>query len=316
MPEVQTLSSRKVEVARHAGFCFGVKRAIRMVEGALASGTGPVTSLGPVIHNPQVVRSLEERGLRRAANLDEVVDGVVVVRSHGAPPHVHAELQQRGLAVVDATCPFVKKMHRQARRLFKRGYRVVIVGDRNHSEITSLTEDPSFECLVAAGPADLFGVKISGRVGLAAQTTQTQENFQAVADYLLPKALELRIFNTICDSTATRQAEARELARRSEVMVVIGGRNSANTRRLAEICKETGTRTIWIETADELSPELLGDAESIGLTAGASTPQWIITDVIRHLQSLPPGGAAAGSPLPHREESHTTGGSTEHVRRN
>jgi 4-hydroxy-3-methylbut-2-enyl diphosphate reductase len=316
MPEVQTLSARKVEVARHAGFCFGVKRAIRMVEGALASGTGPVTSLGPVIHNPQVVRSLEEQGLRRAASLAEVADGVVVVRSHGAPPHVHAELQQRGLAVVDATCPFVKKMHRQARRLFKMGYRVVIVGDRNHSEITSLTEDPAFECLVAAGPADLDGVKISGRVGLAAQTTQTQENFQAVADYLLPKVLELRIFNTICDSTATRQTEARELARRSEAMVVIGGRNSANTRRLAEICKETGTRTIWVETADELSPELLGDAERIGLTAGASTPQWIITAVIRRLQSLPPGGTDVGAHLPHREESHTTGGSTEHVRRN
>jgi 4-hydroxy-3-methylbut-2-enyl diphosphate reductase len=316
MPEVQTLSVRKVEVARHAGFCFGVKRAIRMVEGALASGTGPVTSLGPVIHNPQVVRSLEERGLRRAASLAEVETGVVVVRSHGAPPHVHAELQERGLAVVDATCPFVKKMHRQARRLFKKGYRVVIVGDRNHSEITSLTEDPGFECLVAAGPADLEGVKISGRVGLAAQTTQTQENFLAVADYLLPKVLELRIFNTICDSTTTRQTEARELARRSEVMVVIGGRNSANTRRLAEICKETGTRTIWVETADELSPGLIGEAERIGLTAGASTPQWIITAVIRRLQSLAPWGTDAGAYLPHGEESHTTGGSTEHVRRN
>ena len=316
MPEVQTLSSRKVEVARNAGFCFGVKRAIRMVEGALASGSGPVTSLGPVIHNPQVVRSLEEQGLRRASSLAEIEYGVVVVRSHGAPPHVHAELRLRGLAVVDATCPFVKKMHRQARRLYKKGYRVVIVGDRNHSEITSLTEDPAFECLVAAGPADLDGVEIRGRVGLAAQTTQTQENFQAVADYLLPQVLELRIFNTICDSTTTRQTEARELARRSEVMVVIGGRNSANTRRLAEICRETGTRTIWVETADELSPELLGDAGHIGLTAGASTPQWIITDVIRRLQSLPQGDADAGTHLPHGEESHTTGGSTEHVRRN
>ena len=159
-------------------------------------------------------------------------------------------------------------------------------------------------------------MKISGRVGLAAQTTQTQENFQAVADYLLPKALELRIFNTICDSTATRQTEARELARRSEAMVVIGGRNSANTRRLAEICRETGTLTIWVETADELSPELLGDATRIGLTAGASTPQWIITAVIRRLQSLPPGGTATGANLPLGEASHTTGGSTEHVRRN
>jgi len=316
MAKVRTQFARQVEVARHAGFCFGVKRAIRMVGEALASGQGPVTSLGPVIHNPQVVRSLEEQGLRRAASIAEVAEGVVVVRSHGAPPHVHAELRERGLAVVDATCPFVKKMHRQARRLFRMGYQVVIVGDRNHSEITSLTEDPSFECLVAAGPADLDGVKLAGRIGLAAQTTQTQENFQAVANRILPNVLELRIFNTICDSTTTRQTEARELASRVEVMVVIGGRNSANTRRLAEICRETGTRTIWVETAGELSPELLGDAERIGLTAGASTPQWIITDVIRRLQSLPAGDLATGHTSPSGEESHTTGGSTEHVRRN
>jgi (E)-4-hydroxy-3-methyl-but-2-enyl pyrophosphate reductase len=308
MAEVQTQSARQVEVARHAGFCFGVKRAIRMVGEALASGQGPVTSLGPVIHNPQVVRSLEEQGLRRAASLAEIPEGVVVIRSHGAPPHVHAELQERGLAVVDATCPFVKKMHRQARRLFQMGYRVVIVGDRNHSEITSLTEDPAFECLVAASPADLDGVKISGRVGLAAQTTQTRENFQAVADYLLPKVLELRIFNTICDSTTTRQTEARDLASRVEVMVVIGGRNSANTRRLAEICRATGTRTIWVETAGELSADLLGDAVRIGLTAGASTPQWIITDVIRSLQSLPAGDRTPGHTSP-------PGGGISHHRR-
>jgi small subunit ribosomal protein S1 len=308
MAEVQTQSAREVEVARHAGFCFGVKRAIRMVEEALASGKGPVTSLGPVIHNPQVVQSLEERGLRRAGSLDEVSEGVVVVRSHGAPPRVHAELQRRGLAVVDATCPFVKKMHRQARRLFQRGYRVVIVGDRNHSEITSLTDDPSFACLVVAGPADLDGAPIAGRVGLTAQTTQTQENFQAVADSLLPNVPELRIFNTICDSTTTRQTEARELARRVEAMVVIGGRNSANTRRLAEICRGTGTRTIWVETAGELSAELIADARRIGLTAGASTPQWIITDVIRRLTSLQPEEPGAGPHLP-------PGGGIPHHRR-
>jgi 4-hydroxy-3-methylbut-2-enyl diphosphate reductase len=308
MAQVQTRSAREVEVARHAGFCFGVKRAIRMVEQALAAGNGPVTSLGPVIHNPQVVRSLEERGLRRAAQLDEIGEGVVVVRSHGAPPRVHAELERRGLAVVDATCPFVKKMHRQARRLFKKGYHVVIVGDRNHSEITSLTDDPAFACLVVAGPADLEGLTIAGRVGLIAQTTQTQENFQAVADRLLPNVPELRIFNTICDSTTTRQTEARELARRVDAMVVIGGRNSANTRRLAEICRETGTRTIWVETAGELTAELLGDAGSIGLTAGASTPQWIITDVIRRLQSLPAEDADAGTHLP-------PGGGIPHHRR-
>jgi 4-hydroxy-3-methylbut-2-enyl diphosphate reductase len=300
MAQVQVGAARSVEVARHAGFCFGVRRAIRLVEEALASGRGPVTSLGPVIHNPQVVRALEEQGLRRAADVGEIAEGTVVIRSHGAPPRVHAELAARGLGVVDATCPFVKKLHRHARRLHQEGYRVVIVGDRSHSEITSLTDDPAFEGLVVAGPADLDGVKISGRYGLTAQTTQTHENLQAVATHILPQVLELRVFNTICDSTATRQTEARELAARVDVMVVIGGRNSANTRRLAEICQETGTRTVWVETADELSPELVGDAAHVGLTAGASTPEWIITEVIRRLEALPAGAAGAGTDLPSR----------------
>ncbi len=290
----------EVEVARHAGFCFGVKRAIRLVEEALAAGGSPVTSLGPVIHNPQVVASLERQGLRQAANLDEIPAGVVVIRSHGAPPRVHAEIEARGLRVVDATCPFVKKMHRQARKLFHDGYRVVIVGERNHSEITSLTEDPHFQGLVVAGPAELDGLRITGRVGLTAQTTQTHENFQAVANRLLPRVLELRIFNTICDSTATRQTEARELARRVDTMVVIGGRNSANTRRLAEICRETGTRTLWVETAAELSPELFAEPGRVGLTAGASTPEWLITDVIRSIEALRMEGAGAGADLPSR----------------
>ncbi|HWR97668.1 MAG TPA: 4-hydroxy-3-methylbut-2-enyl diphosphate reductase [Candidatus Methanoperedens sp.] len=298
MTQAQVGEVRRVEVARHAGFCFGVRRAIRLVEEALASGRGPVTSLGPVIHNPQVVRALEERGLRRAAEPGEIAGGTVVIRSHGAPPRVHAALAARGLRVVDATCPFVKKLHRQARRLRHEGYRVVIVGDRTHSEITSLTEDPDFQGLVVAGPEELDGVRIAGRYGLTAQTTQTHENFQAVAARILPQVLELRIFNTICDSTATRQTEARALASRADAMVVIGGRNSANTRRLAEICRETGTRTVWVETADELSPELVGDAARIGLTAGASTPEWIITEVIRRLESLPAGDAGAGTHLP------------------
>jgi len=294
----QVQDARQVEIARHAGFCFGVKRAIRMVGEALAAGKGTVYSLGPVIHNPQVVRSLEEQGLRTVGSLDEVPGGVVVIRSHGAPPHVYRALEERGLEVVDATCPFVKKMHFQAHQLFQEGYRVIIVGDRNHSEITSLTEDPEVKGLVVSGPAELDGVKVAGRVGIISQTTQTLGNFQAVVDRVLPKVLELRIFNTICDSTATRQIEAHELASRVDAMVVIGGRNSANTRRLAEICRETGTRTVWVETADELTPGLLGGGARIGLTAGASTPEWIITDVIARIESLPAEGSAPESDLP------------------
>jgi 4-hydroxy-3-methylbut-2-enyl diphosphate reductase len=312
MMEKGSVPERVVSTARHAGFCFGVKRAIRMVEKALGE-TGPVSSLGPVIHNPQVIRSLEEQGLRTVHGLDEVATGVVIIRSHGAPPYVYRTLEQRGLAFVDATCPFVKKMHAQARQLYREGYRVIIVGDRNHSEITSLTDDEHFEGIVVSCPEELEGLELGGRVGLISQTTQAIENFRAVADRILPQAAELRVLNTICDSTSTRQTEARELASRVDVMVVIGGRNSANTRRLTEICQETGTRTIWVETAGELTPELLGGAARVGVTAGASTPDWIIAEVIRRLATLPGGGQDAETIPSLRGGIPERGGSTQHA---
>jgi 4-hydroxy-3-methylbut-2-enyl diphosphate reductase len=274
-----------VRIAEKAGFCFGVSRAIGMVEKAL-SGERPVYSLGPVIHNPQVIGRLRERGLQVVDNLEDAKDGVVVVRSHGAPLHTYQAVEERGFSIIDATCPFVKKMHHQARGLIREGYQLIIVGDGNHSEITSLTDDPGFRGIVVSRASELDGVKLSRRIGLISQTTQPMENFREVANRLLPVAGELKILNTICDSTITRQAEAREIAARVKTMVVIGGRNSANTRRLVEICQESGTRTVWVETAAEIDPEMFRDIESIGLTSGASTPEWIIKEVSDRLVSL------------------------------
>lgn len=287
----------EVIIAKKAGFCFGVRRAIQMVEDAIAGET-PVYSLGPVIHNPQVMRQLKENGLREEEDLGAINEGVVIVRSHGVPPHIYREIEEKGLTVVDTTCPFVKKMHRKARSLFQEGYQLIIVGDRHHPEITSLTDDPHFQALVISQASELDGVKLTKKLGLISQTTQPTENFNEVAGRLLPEASELKIFNTICDSTITRQLEAREIAAQVETMIIIGGRNSANTHRLAKICQESGTRTFWVETASELQPQMVDGLESVGLTAGASTPKWIINEVVKRLNVLTSKSTREGITLP------------------
>lgn len=286
-----------IRIAKNAGFCFGVRRAIGMVEEALC-GERPVYSLGPVIHNPQVISQLRARGLRLVDRLDEVREGVIVIQSHGTPLHTYRSLEERGLSFVDTTCPFVKKMHHQARSLMKDGYQLIIAGDANHSEITSLTDDPHFSGIVISRSTDLDGVKLSSRVGMISQTTQTIENFCAVSNRLLPHVNELKIFNTICDATITRQTEARRIAAGVEAMVVIGGRNSANTQRLVEICQESGCRTFWVETADELEPKMFEELETIGLTSGASTPEWTIKEVISRLESIKVKSSVTGHTLP------------------
>jgi 4-hydroxy-3-methylbut-2-enyl diphosphate reductase len=236
-------------------------------------------------------------GLRLVDNLESLTDGIVVIRSHGAPLSTYRFLEKRGLCVVDATCPFVKKMHHQARTLQEDGYQLIIVGDSHHSEITSLTDSPDFSGVVVGSASELDHVKLSPKIGLISQTTQPMENLGAVAERLLPSARELKILNTICSFTITRQAEAREIAAGVQAMIVIGGRNSANTRRLVEICREASSRTFWVETAMEIEPESLRGLERIGLTAGASTPEWIIEEVVARIDALG-NSTVTSSPLP------------------
>ena len=273
-----------------------------MVEKALA-GTSTVYSLGPVIHNPQVIKNLKGMGLKVVERLEDIDGGVVIIRSHGAPPHTYSEIEHRGLTPVDTTCPFVKKMHRQARTLVEEGYQLVIVGDSNHSEITSLTDDPHFHGLVVNSASELEGMDMRKRIGLISQTTQPMNNFNEVANRLLSGALELKIFNTICDSTVTRQVEASEIASRVEAMIVIGGCNSANTRRLVEICQHSGHPTHWVETAAEIEPSMIDGIESVGITAGASTPEWLIKEVVSRLESISSGNSYACSTLPYGRHS-------------
>jgi (E)-4-hydroxy-3-methyl-but-2-enyl pyrophosphate reductase len=278
----------KIIRAGKAGFCFGVERAVSMAQEAIATANGPVRSLGPIIHNPQVVRELEEKGLEVVSSLDDVERGTVIIRSHGAPASVYLAAEERGLTLLDATCPFVKKMHEKARRLAADGYQVVLFGEREHPEIASLLDDPGFEPIVTSSPEELAGTRHGKKVGLISQTTQSLDLFTAAAAAILPTVSELRVYNTICDSTRFRQEESLEIAGRVDLMIVIGGRNSANTHRLHDLCL-TKTPAHLVEVPEELDPAWFTGIGSVGVTAGASTPRWLIDNVIDRIKSLNSG---------------------------
>ena len=262
----------RIVVAEHAGVCYGVERALEMAEEAGATAEQPVRTLGSLIHNPIVVRELEERGVGKVEDLDEVEGGTVIIRAHGVPPQVEDEARARGLDVVDATCPYVKKVHAAAERLVREGYRVVVVGEAGHPEVEGILGHCGEGALVAQEPADLEGADIRGRVGVVVQTTQTERALAAIVDTLLSRATEVRVMNTICKATQERQEAASELAGRADVMLVVGGRNSGNTRRLAQICRERCPATHHIEDASEVEAAWFEGAGLIGVTAGASTP--------------------------------------------
>jgi len=263
----------EIVVARYAGYCYGVERALRTTEDALDGAAGPVASLGPIIHNPTVVHQLEERGVRVVDDVEQATGGTLIVRTHGVAPGVVQRARERELAVVDATCPFVAVAQRKAANLHQAGYAVVILGERDHPEVAGLEGFAGEGAVVVEDAAELPLDQLRGkRVGLVVQTTQTRANLAAVTSALAPVAREMLVYNTICDATEKRQSAACELAADVDVVVVVGGRNSANTARLAQLCRAIEGHTYHIESAAELEPAWFTGASRIGVTAGASTP--------------------------------------------
>ncbi|MBI5231383.1 MAG: 4-hydroxy-3-methylbut-2-enyl diphosphate reductase [Coriobacteriales bacterium] len=275
----------RVEVAKYAGVCYGVERALELAAEAASSGV-EVHTLGPLIHNPQAVEDLKQSGVVVAACLDEVDDGTLVIRSHGVDPAIIESAAEKGLHVVDATCPHVSKAHEAAEELKKGGYAVVIVGEADHPEVEGIMAHAGGEALVIESAAELPERLPSRRVGVVVQTTQSARRFREVVDALVPKTNELRVFNTICSATGKRQQSAEELAGSVDVMVVVGGHNSGNTTRLAEICRGVNPRTHHVETAAELDPTWFEGAEVVGVTAGASTPDAQMAGVIHAIESM------------------------------
>lgn len=276
----------RVIVADQAGVCFGVKRALDLVEAEAGKGER-LSTLGPLIHNPQVVHRLEEQGVRVVREVCEAEGGAIVMPSHGVPKSVQLMACELGLRVIDATCPFVANVHKVVRRLASNGYMVVVVGDAGHSEVKAILSAAGEEAIVISSADQVDRHEWSGKkIGIVSQTTQTPERFGEIVGLIAMRAKEVVAHNTICYATHDRQSAARELAPQVEAMFVVGGRNSANTNRLAEICQEAGVPTYHIETADEIDESALKGLEIVGLTAGASTPGWIIDEVKTRLEGL------------------------------
>ncbi len=277
----------EIIIARSAGFCFGVRRAINLAQECAGRSGSDIYTIGPIIHNPQVVSRLEKSNIIAKKDVEGIEDGTVIIRSHGVAQDVSDLAKRKGLNIVDATCPFVKKAQEIVGILSNKGYFVVVVGEKEHPEVKGII---SYSCgsevMVAGSVEDVLAVPVKKRIGIVAQTTQSVSKLKDVAAVCLEKASEVRIFNTICSATAVRQDESSDLAREVDCLIVVGGRNSANTNRLAEICRSIQPQTYHVEVADEIRGEWFKGVSRVGVTAGASTPEWIISDVVEQIRTM------------------------------
>ena len=273
----------EVILADYLGFCYGVKRAVTIAqENASADGTS--STLGPIIHNPQVVERLKTEGVGTVDALAEMDRGTVIIRSHGVGPEIYEEAEQRGLNLVDATCPHVKKAQLSAKKLADSGRKVVIVGEKKHPEVRSIFEWSGGQAVVIETEEEADALDPCAKLGVVCQTTFSGDKFKSIVMHLLEKSRDVHIQRTICTATDQRQKAALDLAAQVDMMLVIGGKNSANTTRLAQICAEK-CLTYHIETAEELQDEWFDKIEKIGITAGASTPDWIIKELYKKCQN-------------------------------
>ncbi len=279
----------EVRLATSRGFCFGVEDAIELAEAAVADhGAGRVVALGPVIHNKQVVGRLEQAGLDQSGDL-ETIDStkVVLVRSHGATPETMQRIQNRGLTVVDATCVLVKRAQSVVKQLYDEGYHVVMIGDPNHPEVKGVIGYAPVVTVIDDDSNLEESLPFKERLGIVAQTTHSPEHVaKVIAKILVRPYREVKIVNTLCLEVTRRQEAAIALCGEVDVMFVLGGFHSANTREMARLCREAGTETYHIETWEQFTPDMVNGKRVAGVTAGASTPEWVIAEFARNLESI------------------------------
>jgi small subunit ribosomal protein S1 len=276
----------KIIAAEHRGFCYGVKRAVAMAQECVGM-EGEIHTLGPIIHNPQVVKNLSDQGIEVVNDLSSVTNNsTVIIRSHGVGPEIYEFAQGKSLKIVDATCPHVKKAQQAAHELFQVGYTVIIIGEKHHPEVKSIVEWSSNKAIVIESVAEARNLPIVSKLGVVVQTTFAGEIFQEIASVLETKCQEIKICRTICTATDLRQQSALDLASKVNIMLVVGGKNSANTTRLAQLCRDVGNLVYHIETAQELQIENFYGVEAVGITAGASTPDFLIEEVFQKMQEF------------------------------
>ena len=275
----------KIELASSYGFCFGVKRAIRIAEEHKGSKT-----YGPLIHNKDEINRLKEGfNIGLAESLDDIdADDSVVIRTHGIPKHELAVLNTQNNKVIDATCPYVTTPQQIVEKMSEEGYSIVIFGDKNHPEIkgvVSYAVNPN-DAFIVLEADELEDLPLSSKVALVSQTTRKPEDFLKIVNALILTRKEVRVFNTICNATFENQDAAAELAKRADVMIVIGGKHSSNTKQLHSICKRDCKDSYLIENEQELDPSWFEGKELCGISAGASTPDWVVQNVINKIESM------------------------------
>ncbi len=276
----------KVILAKHAGFCMGVRRAVEATLQLVETRQVPIATFGPLIHNPQVLEMLAEKGVQVLEEVPADTKATVVIRAHGVPPARKRSLEESGVVVEDATCPRVVKVQAIIDKYRRQGYTTVIIGDRDHAEVEGLMGHAGKVGLVVSRMEDLDDLELSIPYIVVSQTTQDEEMFQEITAAILARYPGGKVFNTICDSTHKRQDEVRQMCREVDALVVVGGRNSANTKRLAEIADGLSCPVFLVETESELDGEKLRGYNSVGVTAGASTPAWIIREVVETLEAI------------------------------
>ncbi|MCJ7657312.1 MAG: 4-hydroxy-3-methylbut-2-enyl diphosphate reductase [Candidatus Atribacteria bacterium] len=275
----------KIILSKKMGFCFGVKKSVKLAKNALKVRKNNLYMLGSIINNPQIIEYFIKKGVKITDNLDEVPEeSTVISRAHGISPTMLKKAYQKKLSVVDTTCPYVRKVQKIARYLYEKDYFLVIYGDKKHPEVLGLLDTVQNNALVINSIPDAEKITIKKKIGFISQTTKNIHDFFKLSSTLLNRAEELRIFNTICKSTTERQKSVLELAAEVDLILVIGGKESANTTRLAEISKNQGVKTYHIETKNQLKNKWFNPEDKVGITSGASTPDWITNEVIDKLK--------------------------------
>lgn len=277
----------KIIIAKTAGFCMGVRRAVEMALDSPCKHRSPIFTYGPLIHNPQVLDLLDEKGVHIIEDIPNTGDGTVLIRAHGVPPEVKKGLKQAGFSVINATCPRVIKVQAIIKKHAKQGYAIIIIGDRDHPEVVGLMGFAGDNGYIAGTIQEIESLPAFDKAIVVAQTTLNTGLFETVKTWVGDRHSHYRCFDTICDSTSQRQAEVKLLAGKVDALIIVGGKNSGNTQRLAEIAAASGIPSYHIETESDLDFKALSDAETIGITAGASTPNWIINRVVRALERMP-----------------------------
>ena len=281
----------KVVLAKSAGFCFGVRRAVDTVYEQVAKENGKIYTYGPIIHNEEVVADLEKKGVcvvETAQDLPNCRDGTVIIRSHGVGKAIYDLLEAENIPYVDATCPFVQKIHQIVEKYSREGCHVLIIGNENHPEVEGIkgwsANIAGTSVISTVEEADDFVLKEGKKVCIVSQTTFNNKNFQELVEIISKKGYDIIVLNTICNATQERQTEAKEIAAQVDAMIVVGGKNSSNTQKLFEICKKECENTCYIQTLKDLDLSKLQSINSVGITAGASTPNKIIEEVQKNVR--------------------------------